>query len=560
MFIFSPALLTGFNWVGRDTDSLGLVAAVISCYGRCAPNARGVIQQWSRVRNMTWDFFPVLCKHGFGDAEDVTCRLLWRPTTSLTHILADMAAEMSRRASRIPPHDIYGGSRVPNVGDFWLALRNFEETHESGQPPTPLWTQRLQGALHHVTWQHVQQVYEIASRNVSKARFMTQLRDLLFAARHRIRAVQNGTLNSIDSEFKQDIRRGIEELYSRNDQCQVPSMEDVPDTLGELNEKVQHKTAEPIEILAHESRTCAELWGIDVHEEGFEKKMTLIKTTFKMKVWDKTFRARIASLMLRVYGVSHSFEDTKMHLRIQIITDVVKAIGKTVTVAGAEHTIPQRAVYNPFTWYSVPLILSTEQEDLPVATPLPSMETVRQAFGLLDKDPTIGLNGPSAHTLAVALQVRSKFVCVAWTEGCDLRAGAQDPPVRRVQARDDTQGPPPDRDRRRAVHRPHLVAPPREADGGRVGDDSVQPWRHPHGAPPERMRDAPADQRGVRPGGPPLRRPRLDASLVHDRLVGWCRRPNADPLAQVWKPVGPDPDRRRDRARSEAPARRRRRS
>ena len=116
MFIFSPALLTGFNWVGRDTDSLGLVAAVISCYGRCAPNARGVIQQWSRVRNMTWDFFPVLCKHGFGDAEDVTCRLLWRPTTSLTHILADMAAEMSRRASRIPPHDIYGGSRVPNVG------------------------------------------------------------------------------------------------------------------------------------------------------------------------------------------------------------------------------------------------------------------------------------------------------------------------------------------------------------------------------------------------------------------------------------------------------------
>ena len=38
--------------------------------------------------------------------------------------------------------------------------------------------------------------------------------------------------------------------------------------------------------------TCAELWGIDVHEEGFEKKMTLIKTTFKMKVWDKTFRAR----------------------------------------------------------------------------------------------------------------------------------------------------------------------------------------------------------------------------------------------------------------------------
>ena len=409
VFLVSPTITTGFSWEGRAAAHIDGVFAINACYGNHSIKAETQVQMWGRVRPAMPDKkIHVLNK--FGHKGEDSGRLLRRPEENkkfgqLHHQLEELSKNM--RGDYL--HDFFDGTKIPDIGSVWRRFLMFTKHNTMKKDPAIMYTQELQHVMLTVKWHNLKFILDVAE-NYHNYQFLRRLVDCVYRQGHKVDFHERIDMDALDDKrFAETVSRAAFGMFGRVDQNPVAISEDDSFT---LETKMRTQTATENEQYAYMCREFGRTIGISHDAPNYEQTMSLLKDTFKFKTWGDdtlTWLVRMKGLVLNVIGHSHSTEDVTTNQKIWIINSYVNAIGAMVRVRAPPDAPSDRKVWNPFIWYIYSLILSTEQENLPVPTsvfdPNDTLPTVR-ALWRLDTADAVGENKvPETFTLGWLLKV-----------------------------------------------------------------------------------------------------------------------------------------------------------
>ena len=183
-------------------------------------------------------------------------------------------------------HDLYNGTKIPDLGAIWRRHLEFVETNEmrSDMPPTS--TETLTQVFMTINWQDMKYIFDVAD-TYTHAQFLRRLVDCVWRQRHEVDLAKTIDMNDIpDEDYRTRIANATAHMRRHTDLN--PVVESELDDFT-LESRVQSREATPNEINAFQCREVAHGFNIS-HENNplYAETMEYIKIKYKFRLWSES--------------------------------------------------------------------------------------------------------------------------------------------------------------------------------------------------------------------------------------------------------------------------------